>query len=258
VSPILSLQSVSCSFRPRERVVHAVQNVSLDVDDGEFVTIVGPSGCGKSTLLNMIAGLVAPSAGAILFDGRPVRGTNTAIGYVTQADNLLPWRTVVRNVELGLEVQAVPAPDRRRRALEILEHVGLGGFEVNYPHELSGGMRQRTNIARTLVYGPRVILMDEPFGPLDALTRGSLQGQLLRLWNEARKTIVFVTHDLGEAIVLADRVVVMSARPGRIKSVTRVDLPRPRDVFHTPSQAAFRALYDRVWADLVTEIREVA
>jgi ABC-type nitrate/sulfonate/bicarbonate transport system ATPase subunit len=177
MAPILSLRDVSRDFVRRGRVVHAMAGVSLDVAAGEFVTIVGPSGCGKSTLLNVVAGLLPPSGGEVLYKGLPVHGVNTEIGYVTQADNLYPWRTLRENVEFPLEVRGVAKAERRRRAAEVIERVGLGGFEDHYPYELSGGMRQRANIVRTLVYDPEVILMDEPFGPLDAQTRLILQDQ---------------------------------------------------------------------------------
>jgi len=258
VTPILALREVARGFVTRGRVVEALAGVSLDVGAGEFLTIVGPSGCGKSTLLNLVAGLLPPSGGAVLYKGAPVRGVNTEIGYVTQADNLYPWRTLVENVEFPLEVRGVPRAERRRRAIALIERVGLGGFEDHYPYELSGGMRQRANIVRTLVYDPEVILMDEPFGPLDAQTRLILQDQLLGLWDAARKTIIFITHDLSEAVALADRVVVMTARPGRIKRICPVPLGRPRDLFHLHDDERFRVTYDTLWDDLEGEVMQSA
>jgi ABC-type nitrate/sulfonate/bicarbonate transport system ATPase subunit len=258
MAPILALRGVSHRFARRERVVTALDGVTLDVDRGELVTIVGPSGCGKSTLLNLIAGLLPASAGEVLYKGEAVRGVNTEIGYVTQADNLYPWRTLRENVEFPLELRGVARAERRRRAATVIERVGLAGFEDHYPHELSGGMRQRANIVRTLVYDPEVILMDEPFGPLDAQTRLLLQDQLLRLWDAARKTIVFITHDLTEAVALADRVVVMTARPGRVKRVCPVPLKRPRDLFHLHDDEHFRVTYDALWDDLADEVRRAA
>ena len=258
MDPILSIRHVSRDFVTRGRMVHAVADVSLDVAPGEFLTIVGPSGCGKSTLLNMTSGLLPASSGEILYKGVPIRSVNAEIGYVTQADNLYPWRTLRENVEFPLEVRGVARSDRRRRVAELIERVGLGGFEDHYPYELSGGMRQRGNIVRTLSYDPQVILMDEPFGPLDAQTRLILQDQLLRLWDAARKTIVFITHDLGEAVALADRVVVMTARPGRIKSIRPVPIARPRDLFHIHDDEHFRRTYDRLWEDLEAEVRQAA
>jgi NitT/TauT family transport system ATP-binding protein len=258
VDHILSFRGVSRDFFTRGRTVQAVIDLSLDVAPGEFLTIVGPSGCGKSTLLNMISGLLPLSSGEMLYKGAPIQGVNPEIGYVTQADNLYPWRTLRENVEFPLEVRGMPRAERRRRAAELIERVGLGGFEDHYPYELSGGMRQRGNIIRTLSYDPEVILMDEPFGPLDAQTRLILQDQLLHLWDAARKTIVFITHDLGEAVAMADRVVVMTARPGRIKSICPVQIARPRDLFHIHDDEQFRRTYDRLWEDLESEVRKAA
>lgn len=258
MNPILSLRGVSRDFVTRGRVIEATAGLSLDVDGGEFLTVVGPSGCGKSTLLNIVAGLLPPSAGTVLYQGAAVRGVNTEIGYVTQADNLYPWRTLRENVEFPLELRGVPRAERRRRALAVIEQVGLAGFEDHYPFELSGGMRQRANIIRTLVYDPRVILMDEPFGPLDAQTRLLLQAQLLRWWDAARKTIIFITHDLAEAVALADRVVVMTARPGRVKRICPVPLARPRDLFHLHDDERFRVTYDTLWDDLEEEVLKAA
>lgn len=234
--------------------MYALQDINLDVQAGEFLSIVGPSGCGKSTLLNLIVGLLAPSAGEILHAGRRVQGINHAIGYVTQQDSLFPWRTLRRNILLPLELRREPRDAWEARAAAFIKRVGLAGFEDHYPRELSGGMRQRANIIRTLIYNPDIILMDEPFGPLDAQTRLALQSQLLRLWQEERKTILFVTHDLSEAIALADRVVLMSARPGRIKSVNPVPVPRPRDIYHMHHAEGYRELYDKLWEELRGEV----
>src|ERR1051326_1382737 len=252
--PLLSLNQVRREFQVRGRQVVAVDTMDLAVEEGEFVTVVGPSGCGKSTLLNLVVGLLAPSGGQIVYRGRPVDGINTDIGYVTQKDNLLPWRTLVENVEIGLEIRGVEEKARRRSAEEWIERVGLKGFEEHYPHELSGGMRQRANIIRTLIYDPELILMDEPFGPLDAQTRIVLQDQLLKLWLTTRKTIIFITHDLVEAITLADRVVLMSSRPGRIKHIAAVPIPRPRDVYQIHMSAEFREVYNRLWNELRPEV----
>jgi NitT/TauT family transport system ATP-binding protein len=174
---------------------------------------------------------------------------------VTQKDNLLPWRTLIENVEIALEVRGIEKSPRRAQAKELIDRVGLGGFEAHYPHELSGGMRQRANIIRTLIYDPELILMDEPFGPLDAQTRIVLQDQLLKLWSATKKTIVFITHDLVEAITLADRVVLMSSRPGKIKLIENVVIPRPRDVFKIHESREFRAAYDRLWQELRPEVK---
>ena len=252
---ILNIRGVTRDFFSRGKLVEALGGVDLEIPEGEFLTIVGPSGCGKSTLLNLVSGLMPPSGGAIWYRGREVRGVNTEIGYITQQDNLFPWRTLRDNVAFPLEVQRVPQEERRRRAVALIAKVGLGGFEEHYPYELSGGMRQRANIIRTLIYDPQLILMDEPFGPLDAQTRVILQDQLLKLWVESRKTVVFITHDLVEAIALADRVAVMTARPGVIKSVNEVTIPRPRDIFHIHDDEEFRRLYDKLWEELEVEVR---
>ncbi|MBV8169084.1 MAG: ABC transporter ATP-binding protein [Alphaproteobacteria bacterium] len=226
----------------------------LAIERGAFVTIVGPSGCGKSTLLNLISGLSAPSEGVIRVDGRDVTGVNRKVGYITQRDNLFPWRTLRGNVEFPLELAGVPAAARRREAERWLQRVGLEGFEDAFPHQLSGGMRQRANIIRTLIYQPEVILMDEPFGPLDAQTRLTLQSMLLSIWETQRSTVLFVTHDLTEAIGLADRVVLMSARPGRIVRNDPVEIPRPRNIFFLHDQPEFRRLYDLIWNELAAQL----
>jgi len=233
----------------------ALRNVELTIRRGEFVCLVGPSGCGKSTVLNMFAGLVTPSDGTILHDGRTITDVNTHVGYVTQDDNLLPWRTALGNVELALECKGVGRAERRERAFDYLARVGLKGNEELYPHELSGGMRKRVSIVRTLVDDSvDVILMDEPFGPLDAQTRLILQDELLRLWQGTGRTIVFVTHDIVEAIALSDRIAIFTSVPGSIKQVRDVTLPRPRDVFHIHETPGFSTIYDAIWNDLREEI----
>jgi NitT/TauT family transport system ATP-binding protein len=257
VAPLLSVESVSKEFHVRGKRVLALDSLSLSVDEGEFLTVVGPSGCGKSTLLNLTVGLLQATSGRILFRNRPINGINPEIGYVTQKDNLLPWRTLIENVEIALELRGVERAERRLRAEELIERVGLGGFETHYPHELSGGMRQRANIIRTLIYDPDLILMDEPFGPLDAQTRIVLQEQLLSLWSTTKKTIIFITHDLVEAIALADRVVVMTSRPGRVKRIADVPIPRPRDVFQIHESEQFRTTYERLWKELRPEVKLV-
>jgi NitT/TauT family transport system ATP-binding protein len=251
---LLSVEGVSKEYHVRGKKVLALDSIDLVVAQGEFVTVVGPSGCGKSTLLNLIVGLLRSSSGRILFRGDPINGICTKIGYVTQKDNLLPWRTLIENVEIALEIRGIENSARRQRAQELIGQVGLSGFEDHYPHELSGGMRQRANIIRTLIYDPELILMDEPFGPLDAQTRIVLQDQLLKLWLASRKTIVFITHDLIEAITLADRVVLMTSRPGRIKSIENVTIPRPRNVFQIHERPEFRSAYERLWQQLRPEV----
>lgn len=240
--------------RRRRRAFLALHGVTLAIEQGRFVSFVGPSGCGKSTLLNMIAGLVRPTDGAVLYKGAPVLGVNTDVGYITQDDNLLPWRTLAENVEVALEFRGIAAAERRDRALNFIERVGLRGFEHHYPHELSGGMRKRTALIRTLIYDPDVILMDEPFGPLDAQTRVILQDELLRLWEGSGKTIVFVTHDLVEAIALSDEIVLFSRAPGTIKRLYPVPMARPRDVFRIHADPQFPAFFDQLWRDLKEEI----
>jgi NitT/TauT family transport system ATP-binding protein len=207
-------------------------------------------------VLNLLAGLVRPSAGQVTYQGVPVEGVNTKVGYITQDDNLLPWRSVLRNVEFGLELRGVSKGERRARAREFIQLVGLGGFEDHHPHELSGGMRKRAGIVRTLAYDSGVVLMDEPFGPLDAQTRVILQDELLRLWDRQRPAVLFVTHDLVEAITLSDRIITFTGRPGTIKQEYEVGLPRPRDVFHIHDLPRFKELYDALWDDIRVEIAQ--
>jgi NitT/TauT family transport system ATP-binding protein len=230
-----------------------LQNVRLQVEAGEIVTLVGASGCGKSTLLNLLVGLERPSTGSIQLEGRQ-QIDRMKIGYVMQDDNLYPWRTLQQNVEFPLELRGVPAEERARIAREYLAKVQLGGFENRYPYELSGGMRQRGNIVRALSYSPRVIIMDEPFGPLDAQTRILLQQQLLDIWQQERKTVIFITHDLHEAIALGDRVMVLTKRPGTVKAVHDIALPRPRDIRHIHEHPEFRRLLSLLGDQLEEEI----
>jgi NitT/TauT family transport system ATP-binding protein len=211
----------------RDHIV-AVENFSLSIEPGEFVSVIGPSGCGKSTALNIAAGLVAPSRGVVLLDGQPIGGPGADRGMVFQQYANLPWKTVVQNVELGPKVRGVAYRQRREIAGHFIEMVGLTGFEHRYPRELSGGMQQRVAIARALANDPAVILLDEPFGALDAQTREILQEEITRIWSATGKTILHVTHSIEEAVFVADRIVVMTARPGRIKEIVSVDLPRPR------------------------------
>lgn len=232
----------------------AVKDIDLQVGTGEFVSIIGPSGCGKSTLLNMAAGLLIPSEGAVAYSGERVRGINTDVGYVTQKDSLLPWRTVQRNVALPLELHKVSKAERNRRVAEMLRRVGLEKFANHYPSQLSGGMRQRAMLAQTWVYEPHTLLMDEPFGALDALLRTQLQQDLLEMWERDRKTIMFVTHDLEEAILMADRVVVFGAAPGTILHVEDVKFDRPRDLMELRATPEFVDTWKRLWHMLETQI----
>jgi len=236
----------------------ALRNITFGVHRGEFLTLIGPSGCGKSTVLNMFAGLVSPTDGVVLHEGEPIRGVNTRGGYVTQDDNLLPWRTTLTNVEIALELKGVRHEERQTKAMQYLTRVGLAGFEHYYPHELSGGMRKRVSIVRTLVdESVNVILMDEPLGPLDAQTRLVLQDELLQLWHGSGRTIVFVTHDLVEAIALSDRIVIFTSAPGTIKDIREVAIPRPRDVFHIHEAPGFTEIYDAIWNELREEIAKI-
>jgi NitT/TauT family transport system ATP-binding protein len=253
---MLSLNNIGKRFVARDQVVRAVEGISLDIASGEFVTMVGPSGCGKSTILNILAGLLAPTEGTVTIEGKPVRGVTRQVGYVTQQHNLMPWRTLIDNVSFPLQVAGVAKSERYTRAVDLIEMVGLSGFEKSYPHELSGGMRQRANIIRTLIYSPKVMLMDEPFGPLDAQTRVILQDQLLDIWSRTGVTILFITHDLQEAIGLADRVVLLSARPGKVMRIDKVGMARPRDVFRMHDNGDFRSLYDAMWVELERQVRE--
>jgi ABC-type nitrate/sulfonate/bicarbonate transport system ATPase subunit len=208
----------------------AVDGATLDIADGEFICIVGPSGCGKTTLLNALDGLLPITSGTLSLNGRPISGPGPDRGMVFQQPSLLPWRTVMGNIIYGLEIQGLGKAQARERAGRLLDLVGLRGFEESFPLELSGGMQQRVNLARALAVDPEVLLLDEPFAALDSQTRETMQQELLRIWNETRKTAVFITHDIVEAVYLADRVAVFSARPGRVKQVVTIDLPRPRDL----------------------------
>jgi NitT/TauT family transport system ATP-binding protein len=215
--------------RRREKFT-ALADFNLSIDEGEFVAVVGPSGCGKSTLLNIVSGLTKAEKGAVFIDDTKIRGPALDRGFVMQGYALLPWRNIQRNIELGLEVKGVPRKKRRETSRYYIELVGLGGFEKHYPYELSGGMRQRVALARSLAYDPEVLLMDEPFAAVDAQTREILQEELLRIWGKTRKTILFITHSIEEAVLLADRIVVMTPGPGRIRSIVPVDLERPRNL----------------------------
>jgi NitT/TauT family transport system ATP-binding protein len=245
---VIRVENVSKVFQtPTQANLGALEKINLDVRHGEFVTVVGPSGCGKSTLLKLIAGFSPVSAGRILFQGDEVRGLNTRVGYVPQESKLFPWLTVEENVGFGLDPKRYSRPDRERQVNQFIKLAGLAGFEKYYPAQLSGGMSKRASIIRALAYEPPVILMDEPFGPLDAQTRMVLQDELLKIWGQKRQTILFVTHDLVEAVALADRVVVMTHRPGKIKDVIQVPMGRPRNIFEIHRQEGFDEAYGRLW-----------
>jgi ABC-type nitrate/sulfonate/bicarbonate transport system ATPase subunit len=245
---VIQVDGVSKVFHtPTEAHLGALAEIELNVRPGEFVTVVGPSGCGKSTLLKLIAGFLPPSAGHILFQGEEVRGLNTRVGYVPQESKLFPWLTVEENVGFGLDSKRFSRADRERQVSQFIHLAGLAGFEKYYPAQLSGGMSKRASIVRALAYEPPVILMDEPFGPLDAQTRMVLQDELLKIWEHKRQTILFVTHDLVEAVALADRVVVMTHRPGTIKDMIQVPMARPRNIFEIHRQDGFDEAYGRLW-----------
>jgi len=227
---IITVHALSKTFTLNREPLLALSGVSLEVYPQEFVSIVGRSGCGKSTLVNIVGGLVAPSAGEVVVMGRPVTEPPEAIGMVFQSPVLLPWRTVLDNILLPVEILGLPREPALRAARELLALAGLQGFEGAYPHALSGGMQQRVAICRALVFDPPILIMDEPFGALDAMTREEMGMELLRIWHERRKTVLFVTHSISEAVFLSDRVVVMTPRPGRICEVLPIDLPRPRDL----------------------------
>jgi NitT/TauT family transport system ATP-binding protein len=232
-----------------------VEDVSLAVGEAEFVAIVGPTGCGKSTLLNVAAGLLAPAAGRVEIFGAPLAGLNRDAGYLFQSDALFPWKTAIENVAIGLEIAGTPVAQARACAQQWMGRVGLAGFDARYPHMLSGGQRKRVGLAQVLIRDPRILLMDEPFGPLDAQTRQIMGNLLLDLWSADRKAVLFVTHDLEEAIALSDRVVIMSAGPAaRIIGDWSVALPRPRDIAEVKLEKAFQDLHREIWAVLKQEV----
>jgi NitT/TauT family transport system ATP-binding protein len=224
----VAIQDLSMEFVSRGQRLLALQNIDLDIAPGEFFVIVGPSGCGKTTLLRVLQGLTKATRGRILVGGKPVTGPGTDRGFVFQQDALYPWRSVLRNVGFGLELQGIPKAQARARALAMIDLVGLNGFESHYPHELSGGMRQRVNLARALAIEPAILLMDEPFAALDALTRETMQHELLRIAAAAGTTVIFITHQIDESVFLGDRVAVFATRPGRLQEIIPIDLPRPR------------------------------
>lgn len=254
--PILELKNVTISFPFAEGGrLPVLEGASLAVEEHELVALIGPSGCGKTTTLNALAGQRKPDAGQVLLGGKPVAGVNPAVGYISQADTLLPWRTVMGNVALGLELRGVSKGERLERARDLIVRMGLSGFEKSYPRELSGGMKKRVTIARVLAMDPRVLMMDEPFAPLDALTKEKLQDEILELWENTGCTILYVTHDLTEAIALADRVVLMSARPGRVTGEYPIDLKRPRRVMDVKFEPRFVELEKTIWQDLRREVQ---
>lgn len=249
--PFIAFRNVGKTFHVEGRTVEAVRGVDLDVARGEFVTLVGPSGCGKSTLLNMVAGLFQPSTGSVSYAGVEVTRVNLKTGYMTQNDHLLPWRDVVGNIQVPLEIQGKPAAQMRERVRSLIELVGLTGFEKSYPAQLSGGMRKRTALARLLAYDPETLLLDEPFAALDAQLRLNMQIELLDLSRRLNKSVLFVTHDLDEAAAMGDRCVVFSPRPGTIRRIIESPLPRDRDLIRLRHNPAYQKLAAELW-DLIT------
>jgi len=254
VDSFIDASGVTLIFKPKNREpVTAVKDFNLQVSKGEFVSIVGPSGCGKSTFLNILLGLIKPDAGDLLFKGTRITGPSQERAMVFQEFGLLPWRTVAANIELGLELKGIPAAQRTERSKELIKLVGLGGFENHYPHELSGGMKQRVGLARALATEPEVLLMDEPFAALDAQTRDLMQSELLQIWERTHKTVLFVTHSIEEAAYLSDRVIVMTARPGRTKEILPIQLARPRD-YEMRLTPEFNDIKAQIWNTLKDEL----
>ena len=248
----IEMRDLTKSFVKGKRTVVAIDDFDLDVRDGELVCLLGPSGCGKTTVLRIVAGLETPTAGKIMVAGKPVNGPGSDRGMVFQEFALFPWRTVRKNIEFGLEVKGVPPEKRAQASARYVDLVGLNGFEDAHPNELSGGMKQRVGIARALANEPAVLLMDEPFGSLDAQTRNLMQRELLRIWAATKKTIMFVTHSVDEAVYLADRIIIMTARPGKVREIIDVNLPRPRERTSTE----FISVRGKVLAELDEEFEK--
>jgi NitT/TauT family transport system ATP-binding protein len=253
MAPKLAISRLNKSFGDLE----ALRGINLGVERGEFISVVGPSGCGKTTFLRIVAGLEHATSGDVLLDGRTVREPGTDRGFVFQNDSLLPWRTVFANAIIGREVTGSIGPADRRRTMELLKLVGLEGFENFHPRQLSGGMRQRVNLARALAIDPEILLMDEPFAALDAQTREIMQAELLRIWERGQKTVLFVTHQIDEAVFLSDRVLVFARRPGRVQDEIKIALPRPRKL-EIKRTAEFVALVDRIWRMIEDDVRAAA
>jgi NitT/TauT family transport system ATP-binding protein len=252
--PAIRFADVRLAFTGQDKDVVALDRVSFDVPPGKITTVVGPSGCGKTTLLRLASGLVPSSGGTVFYKGVKVNGLNTSVGFVTQDSNLFPWLTTLGNVEFPLVIRGMPPAERKEKAMHWLRLVGLEGFEDYYPSQLSGGMQKRVSIVRTLIYEPSVVLLDEPFGALDAQTRMGLHHELLELWQEKKSTMLFITHDLVEAITLSDQIVIMTRRPGRVKEIYQVPLTRPRNVFEIYLEPGFEDAYSTLWDHFKSEI----
>jgi NitT/TauT family transport system ATP-binding protein len=250
IPPKLAIDSLNKRFGDLE----ILRNIDLEVERGEFISVVGPSGCGKTTLLRIVAGLEPATRGQVRLDGQSVTRPGSDRGFVFQSDNLLPWRTVLANAGIGPEVSGRAGADTQRRILGLLKLVGLEGFEKYYPRQLSGGMRQRVNLARALAVDPEILLMDEPFSALDAQTREIMQTELLRIWEQGRKTVLFVTHQIDEAVFLSDRIIVLARRPGRVQEIVSIELPRPRSlsIKRTPE---FVRYVEHIWSLIEDEVR---
>ncbi len=254
-SPVIELRGVTKQFRtPKGGLYTAVRDLNLTIQPGEFVAIVGPTGSGKSTTLTMISGLDRPTSGQVMVMGEPVRGVNPHIGYMFQTDAVFPWKSVLANVAAGPQFRGVSRADTTARAREWIARVGLAGFEDRYPYQLSGGMRKRVALAQTLINEPHILLMDEPFSALDVQTRTLMEDELLQLWSSTSASVVFVTHDLEEAISLADKVCVLTAGPATVKGIYPIDLPRPRNVAEIRFDPRFVELYQMIWEDLRSEV----
>jgi len=254
--PAIELRGVSKRFRtPTGSIFTALADVDLTVEPGQFCAVVGPSGCGKSTTLTLVSGLEAASDGDVLVHGKPVTGIGDDVGFVFQSDALLPWKTVLENVAIGPRFRGVARDKAHDRARDWLRRVGLSQFEDRHPHQLSGGMRKRVALAQSLINEPAILLMDEPFSALDVQTRSIMSNELLGLWEQSRPSVIFVTHDLEEAIALSDRVVVMTAGPGTVKEVYDIDLPRPRQVPEIRFDPRFVELYEEIWDTLRDEVQ---
>ncbi|MGG6313371.1 ABC transporter ATP-binding protein [Paenibacillus macerans] len=248
--PKLEIRDLRVEYYSKDQRTVALEDVQLNVEDGEFVSVVGPSGCGKSTLLKVVSGLLKPAAGGAYLDGQQIQGVPEQVGMVFQNDALLPWKTVIDNVRLPLEIKGLSKNDQLEEANRLLAMVGLEGFGQYHPKQLSGGMRKRVALARTFAYDPDIYLMDEPFGPLDAQTRVKIGEEFLQLWENVGKSVLFITHDIEEAIALSDRVIVMSARPGRIKAEFKVNLERPRPFYDIRFDPKFKELQKEIWAQM--------
>ncbi|SDZ07634.1 ABC transporter ATP-binding protein [Tindallia californiensis] len=241
-------------FTKKGEETKVLEGIDFKVFENEFVAIVGPSGCGKSTILNLMSGLLRPTEGSVRLRNKEMDTIHSSIGYIAQSDTLLPWRTVRKNVEVGLEIRGIEKTTRKKRSMELIEKAELEGFEDAYPHELSGGMRKRVDIIKVLAVEPEIIFMDEPFASLDVFTREILQKYVLKVWSEDRRTIVFITHDLTEAITLADRIFILSQRPAKLKNTHCIDLERPRDPEELKFNPRFIELYEGIWKDLKSEV----